>query len=139
MNFESQESIPQPKWVEPDWQTEAGEIARTAEAFALDKYELLEACQQGKLVDLDLKDWNQLQNSDSRDPSWTLDEVHEHLSGKRDSSVIESGFRSGAEIPAPVILFRDGKPPYLIGGNSRLMMARALKITPKIWKVTLEN
>jgi len=45
-SFESQPT-PQPNWQKPEMVKEAGEIARTAEALGMDKYELLEACESG--------------------------------------------------------------------------------------------
>jgi len=81
------------------------------------------------------EDWEQLQNSDSRDTSWTLEEVKTHLEGKRDVEIIEKGFHDRAIMPAPIVLFRKDNPPYLIAGNSRLLMSRAMKVQPKVWAV----
>ena len=114
---------------------EAGEIARTAKFFGIDKYELLEACENGKLIELSHQDWEQLQNADSQDTTWTLEEVRTHLEGKRDVEVIEKGFNDRAVMPAPIVLFRKDQPPYLIAGNSRLLVSRVMNVQPKVWAV----
>jgi hypothetical protein len=31
-----------------------------------------------------------------------------------------------------MVVHRKGKPPYLVGGNTRLMVSRALGITPHV-------
>ncbi len=133
-SFESQPA-PEPNWAKPELENELGEIARTAEAFCMDKYELLEACENGEMIELSNEDWEQMKNADSRDTSWELEEVKTYLEGKRDMERIEKGFHDRAVMPAPIVLFRKDQPPYLIAGNSRLLMSRAINVQPKVWAV----
>lgn len=92
------------------------------------------------LEKLQLDDWLQLENADSRDPTWVLDEVIEWLKsrvqdGKDESRDVDSlirGFDLGNRIPASVMLFRKNLPPFLVAGSSRLLVARAKKLVPEI-------
>jgi hypothetical protein len=42
------------------------------------------------------------------------------------------GFKSQSAFPPSIILSKDGKKPYLIGGNTRLCIATALKLKPPV-------
>ncbi len=126
-------------WEKPTLEQEMGEIERTAEELGVPEEALLEAFNRAVLEDLNDHDWSIMVNCDSRDATWKLEEVRTHLEGQRDFSQIEEGFKNNHKIPAPIVLFRFGHPPYLIGGNSRLLGCRALHIQPKILALRLEN
>ncbi|MEK7648103.1 MAG: hypothetical protein AAB384_03670 [Patescibacteria group bacterium] len=128
----------EPQWIAPSGEFEQGEFFRTAEELHVNAGELLVACEQGALEPLSDSDWEVMMNTDSRDTTWQLQEVITHIGSKRDVDKIIEGFQTGAGIPAPVVLFREGEPPYLIGGNTRLLVARAMGIRPKIWAVHLK-
>jgi hypothetical protein len=80
--------------------------------------------------------------ADSRDPSWTLESVITYRTtddrpDRRDIMRIIEGMEHGDTLPAPIVLFRDGHPPYLIAGNTRLLVARAMGRRPKILAVRM--
>jgi hypothetical protein len=54
----------------------------------------------------------------------------------RDFDRIIQGFQRGNKMPAPIVLTQNNQP-YLVAGNTRLMVARALKIQPKIFLITM--
>lgn len=88
-----------------------------------------------KLENLNPEDWNDLENTSSRDPNWTLKQIIQYKGGEpfnKDVQRIINGIEAGIEIPAPIILFRQGKPPYVIAGDTRLLVCRAMGIIPKI-------
>jgi len=129
----------QPKWRKPDLGDEMGEIERTAEELGVDPRKLKHAAKKGGVSKLSDKDWEGMENTDSWEtdtPEKARDLAKEY---ERDISRVEAGLDKGGNMPAPVVLFRKDKPPYLIGGNTRLMAARAKGIRPKIWKVQLEH
>ena len=44
--------------------------------------------------------------------------------------------QSGGTLPAPIVLMQNNEP-YLVGGNTRLMVSRAMGVQPMILKVVL--
>ena len=110
-----------PRWRkhrEEEVAREKGELQRTAEQLGLDYSSLEHAFASADLEELSASDWEVMINTDSRD-TWTKEEVIGHIGSKRDHESIFQGLEDGAELPAPIVLFRDGEPPYLIGGNTR--------------------
>jgi len=140
---EGRENPSQVEWVKPNLVEEMGELDRTAEELGIDLEELIEAFENGELQDLDADEWKTLRNAHSRDESWTLDEVREWMKeikkNRRDPERVLSGFERGDEIPAPIVLYRSGEPPYLVTGNTRLLVARVKKIAPMVLKVRLSE
>ena len=96
------------------------------------------------LVDLSEDMWKQLENTDSYDISsknWALVEEHAvagHMDRPRDWRTLKTQFEDGASIEAPIVLKTKGIL-HLVSGNTRLMIARALGITPKVLLVELGN
>ncbi len=141
MNYDSGE-LPSvgPEWIRPLFEKEIGELERISASLNIPMDILKEAFDHAKLEKLTDTDWGQLQNSDSKDSSWTIDEAVEWLSNRtlagnnesRDVKSLIQGFDLGNRIPAPIVLLRKNNPPYLVAGNSRLLVARAQKITPTV-------
>ncbi len=129
--------LPKPRWRKPELSLDLGEIERTARELGIDFQLLVAAFAGGKLEELSDADWTAMKNCDSYDPSWKLEEVREHLKMKRDFGRIERGMLAGHLLPAPVVLYRDNEPPYLISGNSRLLGCRALGLRPTIFAVNV--
>ncbi len=113
---EDEEVISPPNWEKPPLQEEMGEVRRTAEELKLDKEMLHAAYEAAGLEQLRDEDWVAMENCDSRDATWTSAEVAEHLAATR-----------------------DGHPPYLVAGNSRLLGCRALNIPPTILAMRLNT
>ena len=128
-----------PQWGKPSLEEETGELERHAQESGMDVKSLKEAFKQAELQELCDEDWENMENCDSKDTSWTSQEVHEYLKGKRDFQKIEDGLRSGASMPAPVVLYREGYKPNLLAGNSRLLGCRALGIRPMVLAIHLDG
>lgn len=120
----------QANWVSPSLIRERGEIERTAEALQIDYESLMYAAKKGKLQTLDDATWDRLENTDSQKTTVLRNAKRLAKEYGRDADSIIQGFNSGEPMPAPIILLRKNHAPYLIGGNTRLMIARALKIQP---------
>ncbi len=136
-----------PEWRKPKLEEEHGELERTAEELGMSLEDLIEAFQRGQLEELPADTWRTLQNADSRDETWTLDEVLKWIPERneiqddepRDVDRVVKGFDLKNNMPSPVVLFRTNQPPYLIGGNTRHLVARAKKIIPKIFALRSEK
>ena len=131
----------EPKWHRPDVSRsgpEYGEITRTRRSLKLPAKELHAAVKKAKLGPLSDKHWEKLSNTES----WKANKADAHYIAKkykRDIGRIFRGFKQGTKTPAPIVLHRKGKNPYLIGGNTRLLAASAAKIRPKVLHVRLKK
>jgi predicted glycosyl hydrolase (DUF1957 family) len=123
-------------WVVPNIQQEMDELQRTASTLNVDQNQLLQATKNAKLISLDEKTWRVMKNTDSY-RTWSMKRVN-YLAKQygRDVDRIVQGFQRGDNMPAPIVLMQ-GNQPYLVAGNTRLMVARALKIQPKIFLITM--
>jgi hypothetical protein len=131
--------LPKPQWQKPSLEEEMGELERHAEESEIDLNSLVEAFKQAELQELSDEDWENMENCDSRDTTWTSEQIHEHLEGKRDFKKIEDGLSNGATIPAPVVLYREGHKPNLLAGNSRLLGCRALGLRPTVLAIHMNG
>lgn len=126
-----------PSWSIPSIEEELGEIERTAEHLEIPLEVLLTAVNQGKLVILNNELWSQMENTDS----WETTDMQsvERLGNEyeRDVNSLVHAMKTGKTIPAPIVLIKPDGIPYLIGGNTRLMVARALGLRPKIFLITI--
>lgn len=136
-----------PEWTKPDLSEEGPEIYRTAMDLDIDYPTLLGAAKDGVLEDLTEEDWSDMLNCDSNDSTWTINQVVEWLNSRqvdgedhtRDIDKLISGYESGNRLPAPIVLFRNNAKPYLIAGNSRLLVARAKGDIPRVLAVRLDK
>lgn len=136
-------------FVFPDASYEHGEIARVAETFGKEnpkKFtdEFLEKAKASSLVELPEDTWSRLENTDSYDISagdWETVEYHavegnpEH---PRDWKKTKEEIELHRGVAAPIIL-RMGDTLHLVSGNTRLMVARALGVTPKVLIVDMSE
>lgn len=123
------------KWHKPNLEEESGEINRTAKSLKIEPKKLMQACKTAELESLSDKDWSRLENSDSYDTDTIEKAAGKAKEYNRDIARTLNGM--GKEMPASIVLFRKGQPPYLIGGNTRLMSARAVGAKPKVLAVRL--
>ena len=127
---------PKTKWKKPDLKEEQGEVERTALDLGIENYEdIMAAGKKAKLEPLDDDTWSQLENTDSYDTDTMKKADSRARKYNRDIASVLDGM--GKELPSPVVLFREGEPPYLVGGNTRLMASRALGHTPKVLAIRL--
>lgn len=124
-------------FVFPSYENEKGEIRRVAELFSpndpnefirlfLERYSL------AKLIYLTDDIWSKLDNTDSFDileGDWEAVE-DAALENDRDYMKFRKAIESGRPLPAPIIV-KVGERYHKVAGNTRLMVARALGITPQ--------
>jgi len=127
-------------WVSPNIDEEMPEFELTSETLNIDLNILIDAAQDAKLVPLDeFSMWRYLLNTESyKIKKGDMDAVYSIASKYgRDVESIINAFVQGGTLPAPIVLVRKNLKPYLIGGNTRLMVARAMGVQPLILKVQL--
>ncbi len=129
------ESIALPKEVfkVPDIQSEKGEFERVAETFDLDPDILMFlATEEGKLQELSEGLSCELENTDSNKfEKGDWEEVGKWAREYgRDWVAIKEKVEQGVLMEAPIIM-KYGTVYHLVSGNTRLMVTRALGVTPK--------
>lgn len=119
---------------EPIIKAESGEIERTAEDLGLPYDTVYDAFVNGKEVTLNDDMWSRLENTDSYDISSEEEaiELAQHY-GKDIQSIM-----SAEKTPPALILQYSPNKFYLVGGNTRLMVARAKGINPQVILATIE-
>jgi hypothetical protein len=120
-------------FVAPDLLHEMGEFERVAEKFGIDSSVLLFQAKQGELVPLDEQVWAKLDNTDSNQfADGDMDAAtHNAQEAGRNIADILSKLQAGTPLDAPIIM-QYGEMYHLVSGNTRLMAARALGITPTV-------
>ena len=126
-----EEPKPQFKW--PDIEAEWGEFDRVAKRFEIDESVLMFQARNGELVDLDEDMWSNLENTDSnRFLPGGLEAAHRFAAEVgRDSHNLLHKIEAGEALDAPIIM-QIGDIYHLVAGNTRLMVARAKGVTPKV-------
>lgn len=137
-----------PEWVRPDLKKEKGEIERVIRKFLGKEIieENIEAVEKvletAPIVELSDADWAMLENTESfheigpgqlAEVERVVDMYNQDLApeNKRDFKKLLVGFQPGNRMQTPTILKYQGKL-HLISGNTRLMIARALNVRPKV-------
>ena len=120
-------------WI-PILQAENEEIERTADDLGLPYDTVYNSLANGKEVTLTDEMWSRLENTDSYD----IDSEEESIKlaqyyGKDYKSIL-----SAEKTPPALILQYSPDKYYLIGGNTRLMFARAKGINPQVILGTIE-
>ena len=120
----------------PDIESETGEFERVADAFGIDSSVLMFLAHDGQLVSLDLELWSKLENTDSNSfeaGDWSTVHSHSNPDGeqKRDWENLRDKVEGGKVLDAPIIM-KYGNRYHLVSGNTRLMVARAKGIVPKV-------
>lgn len=136
-------------FVFPDVESERGEIERVAESFNVENKDefverFIEQANRSELVELDEQAWSALENTDSLDvdpEGW--DEVAHHAEeGKPDAprnwQTLRNRLEAGESLGAPIVL-KTGDRLHLVSGNTRLMVARAMGVTPRVLVVEMEH
>lgn len=121
-----------PNWIKPVVSTERGEFERTANSFGLNTVDMMVAADKGQLIDWPFSAWNTLENTDSFETGTETAADSLARSYGRDTTSIKHAFRTGGDLPAPIIWQRLDGSYYLVAGNTRLMIARALDRRPKV-------
>ena len=126
-----------------NFRNEEGEIRRVAEYFDEDADsftgKFLQAFQNGAMIRLNTKLWEQLENTDSSKISqndWDAVKYYAEQY-KRDWESLKKKMEEKSELDAPIVL-RYKNILHLVSGNTRLMVARAMGETPNVLLVTLD-
>ncbi len=131
--YESFEPIPE-YFIFPDITKERGEFERVADTFGVDSETLVFlASEEGRLRDLSNEIWEKLDNTDSNKyekDNWEAVREFSEMCG-RDWLDLKKKIEKGNRIDAPIIM-KYGELYHLVSGNTRLMVARALGIIPKV-------
>lgn len=117
----------------PDIFAESGELERVGNKFGIELSVLEYLAQAGELVTLDSDIWSNLENTDSNEVQvgdW--DQVAK-LSAQvgRDWEDLKNKIEKGTALQAPIVM-KYGNKYHLVSGNTRLMVARAKGIVPKV-------
>jgi hypothetical protein len=153
MPTEHLEKAHKPTFIAPTIAEEKGEIKRVSiELFGNPDAQETEnfflcfsaVARTAQLVELSEDMWKQLENTDSYNISlddWSLVEKRAalgHSDQPRDWQLLKIQFEQGASIEAPIVL-KTNSILHLVSGNTRLMVARALGITPKVLLVKFDG
>lgn len=126
-------------WERPDLHAEREEILRTAKSEGLDLDDLWNALESGKLVPLTEQTWSRMENTDSYDVSTMEDAVELAERYKRDWRSIKNAYETRGTLPAPIVIMKPNGALYLVGGNTRLIVARAHNTMPEIFLAQIDN
>ncbi len=121
------------KWHAPDLEEEREAFERTARKLNLNAEELIQSAANGGLIEIHQDMRSSLENTDS----WNVESMEEveFLAGTydRDLTSIMKAIGEGKSLPAPIVFVQDTGAPYLIAGNTRMMAAKALGESPKVF------
>ncbi len=137
------------RWVSPNIESERGEIERVTKQFLRleptdeNIQQVLESLRAAEMVELSDAQWEKLDNTDSfhkvrpghvEDAKAITEHYNQTLEphNQRDFDTLLSVFETAKAIKAPLILRNKGGQTHLVSGNTRLMIARALNIRPKV-------
>lgn len=121
------------QWIIPNLEDERGEIEEHAKEHQLSADDMRTALLNGSLVTLTDSMWSSLDNTDSWRTTSLVDVRKLAREYDRDAGRLVSAFQNATtRMPAPLVLrFPDGFL-FLLAGNTRLMVCRAMGIRPKI-------
>jgi len=122
------------RYKKPNLNEEMPEIIRTAKELKIDKEKLVKAYDDAKLIELTDKIWSEMDNTDSyheikKGDLKTVKKLAKEY-GRNVDKILDA-YEKGETLPSPIVLkYENGY--YLIGGNTRLMIAKAMGKNPKI-------
>lgn len=129
------------KWEKPSFNEELEEFERTAEELDLDINSLKNAFENGELRMLPSRIWEKIKNTDSlkTDSFDSIVQVIQKYQKKdpefeRDWRGLKNSYNKKHPMKAPIVL-KHNKEFYLIAGNTRLMVAKVLGVTPFVYLI----
>lgn len=127
------------KWASPDLEEVASKLPKVALDLGLDIEDVQSKISGGWLTALNLGIWAFLKNSDS----WTIESMEEAevRAAMRDEDLQPTldMISAGQTVPAPVILLLGDGSPYLLTGNEKLMIARAMDTEATVFFVDMAS
>ncbi len=132
----------------PNLKTEQDEIVRTAIQFAKEDTtvflkKFIERAKESEMIVMTEDIWSKLENTDSYDikkGDWKMVEYHAvegNPTAPRDWQTLKLRIEKGEQLNAPIICQKGGTL-HLVSGNTRLMVSRALEITPSVLWVNMD-
>ncbi len=130
-------------WIKGAIENEGGEFHRVLETFygkekvEEEKYNLSKLIRENyanaELQDLPDTIWLQLENTDSLDIGvGDFLKINEIIGDKRDWRSIKNLFEKNQKVEASIIAHLPDETYHLVSGNTRLCVAKALNIKPKV-------
>jgi hypothetical protein len=137
-------------WSKPDLRKESGEFERVLNTFYnLSLNELPEEYISEVLKNYDLSEsellsdivWSVLHNSESWDlQKGDYQKLETIISGSRDWEMLRESYQNNEDIECPIIAYIPEKDIYhLVSGNTRLSVAKAEGIRPRVIIMELKN
>jgi hypothetical protein len=120
----------------PNIEREEGEFDRVAKELGIETSVLMFLAQSGELVEMDEALLSKLENTDARtvqEGDWEMVHDNSNPDGvpKRNWEGLRNKLEAGSVLDAPIIM-KFGERYHLVSGNTRLMVARAKGISPKV-------
>jgi hypothetical protein len=138
-----EQGIRLPKFILPSLEHEEGELDRVAVALAPNrqeefKVEFMKKFYDSPFIELSEDTWNRLENTDSLQiAKGDWETVEEIIKDKRDWKELKNRIEGRGNMYAPIII-QLGETLHLMSGNTRLMVARAAGVTPKVVLVKMK-
>jgi len=127
------------KWVGPDIEEAANKFQKVALDLGLDIEDIQSKIPGGRLTVLNAEVWAHLANSDS----WTIESMEEAevRAAMRDEDLqpILDVISAGKTVSAPIVLWLGDGTPYLVTGNDKLMIARAMDTEAQVFFVDMAS
>ena len=112
--------------------SELGEIDRAAQEFNVQPDDIQYAFEDGSEVVLSDDVWSKLENSDSYQIQNLEQAIKLANKYKKDWRSIVRAIQDEKQLPLPLVLRYDADKYYLVGGNTRLMIYKALGVQPVV-------
>ena len=125
------------RWKKPDFKSEVQEFERTASEKDMSLDNLIEWYKRGRLAPLTDQILKNMDNTDAF-PGITLPQAYKQAKKyQKDAERIVSQIMKGqGTLPAPIVLkLKKGNKYYLIGGNTRLMIATAMDVKVQVYMI----
>jgi len=125
----------------PDILAESGEFDRVAQTFGIESSVLQWAAGEGELTSLTEDIWKELTNTDSNRLAigdWQA--VEQNASQQevvRDWKSLQMALEESRSLDAPIVM-KIGDLYHLVAGNTRLMVAKAAGVTPRVLLFSVE-
>ena len=125
-------TMAQDMWRRTTLSDEYAELQRVAAEEQLPLDFLVLAFRAGTVVQLTEAEWQRLENTESADPQLTITQAlaYAHTYG-RDLPPLIRALMAQRPVPMPVVAAR-GSRLFCVGGNTRLMAARVLRLMPEV-------
>ena len=138
-----------PNWIRPDLKHERGEIERVLRGFLGETANkenmkrIMDILENAPMVELSEKLWESIDNTDSfhnirpghpEDAETKVEEYNQELApeNKRNFKRHLKCYLNGTPMETPIIIKNKEGILHLVSGNTRLMVARALGVKPKV-------